>query len=538
MVSHISRRQVLTGAAAAAAVTASSPVVAQARPTSAKTAIVIGSGFGGAVAAQRLGQAGITTTVLERGRRWELNEQGTTFPTLLVPDRRMAYLQDRSAINQLTRFFPIPRYTGLIERVEGRGLNAVFGAGVGGGSLAFGGFTPQPRRREWDKIFPADIDYNTMDSVYFPRARAGIGTSPLPADLLARPEYVGAREWLRTIESFGADPVLTDFACDWDLAREEIAGTKRKSLTVGEYVYGTNSGAKISVDRTYLARAEATGNVTVKPLHTVTEITELPGGRFSIGVDRIDELGNIVGKEVAECDMLFMAAGAFHSSALLVTARARKTLTRLNEHTGQGYGTNGDFLTVHTLLPRNVGAPQGGPGVAMMYDDDNPLGTASIAWEAAPLPWFSGGFTTTNLIQVDTAERGYVAYDPAEGRAVLNYPYPRDNTDVDVKGRAFAHRFQARTQSGFAGSSQLPPIAGLPIYSPLADMGSGTTWHSLGGMVMGKAADTAGRVKGYNNLFVVDGSLIPGSTGLVNPALTITAIAERCMDQILGTRPA
>jgi LmbE family N-acetylglucosaminyl deacetylase len=32
---------------------------------------------------------------------------------------------------------------------------------------------------------------------------------------------------------------------------------------------------------------------------------------------------------------------------------------------------------------------------------------------------------------------------------------------------------------------------------------------------------------------VVDGSLIPGSTGCVNPSLTIAALAERIMDQLL-----
>lgn len=47
------------------------------------------------------------------------------------------------------------------------------------------------------------------------------------------------------------------------------------------------------------------------------------------------------------------------------------------------------------------------------------------------------------------------------------------------------------------------------------------------------AATSTGRVHGYDNLLIVDGSLIPGSTGMVNPSLTITAIAERCMHHFL-----
>jgi cholesterol oxidase len=57
--------------------------------------------------------------------------------------------------------------------------------------------------------------------------------------------------------------------------------------------------------------------------------------------------------------------------------------------------------------------------------------------------------------------------------------------------------------------------------------------HPLGGAVLGKATDLFGRVVGYKNLYVVDGALVPGSTGPVNPSLTIGALAERCMDSII-----
>jgi cholesterol oxidase len=42
-------------------------------------ALIIGSGFGGAVAALRLGAAGIKTIVLERGRRWSITPEQNTF---------------------------------------------------------------------------------------------------------------------------------------------------------------------------------------------------------------------------------------------------------------------------------------------------------------------------------------------------------------------------------------------------------------------------------------------------------------------------
>jgi cholesterol oxidase len=61
------------------------------------------------------------------------------------------------------------------------------------------------------------------------------------------------------------------------------------------------------------------------------------------------------------------------------------------------------------------------------------------------------------------------------------------------------------------------------------------TGHQLGGACMGMVCDDYGRIKGHPSLYVVDGALIPGSSTCVNPALTIAAIAERCLENILAT---
>jgi cholesterol oxidase len=535
------RRSLLRGAAlsvgALAAGAALGPLTAAragASPTalSGKTAVVVGSGFGGAVAALRLGQAGVRTTVLERGRRWPVNPDGTTFCTINEPDGRSAWFADHPPINQLTRLQSIARYPGLIDRVYGNGIDAIYGVGVGGGSLAFGAFTPQPRRKDFATVFPAQIDYDELDRTYYPRAKKMLGTSPLPADLLANPAYRGARAWLDYIEDFGGEPVLHDFCVDWDVVRAELAGRTPASYSIGEGPYGSNSGAKNSVDRNYLPEAEATGNVTILPLHEVIEIREISGqDRFEVVVKRIDESGAVREHQTLVADYVFMAAGSYYTSALLATAKAKGSLTRLNDHVGKGYGNNGDFLIARGLLRRDCGAKQGGPGVAVMYDDDNPDGPISMSWEASPFPDIAGGSNMANLIQVISDERGSIDYNPATGRAELNYPFGESNSNVDARGRNFAGRFHERTETRFGS-----PATGIPIYTRLSDFGSGCTWHGLGGMVMGRACSHEGQVDGYSNLFVVDGALLPGSSAMVNPALTITAVAERCMDRFVAAR--
>ena len=77
---------------------------------------------------------------------------------------------------------------------------------------------------------------------------------------------------------------------------------------------------------------------------------------------------------------------------------------------------------------------------------------------------------------------------------------------------------------------QLTKANGTSVVFP-TDFSS--TAHPLGGAVMNEGWDEYGEVYGHKNLFVMDGALIPGSTGAVNSSLTIAALAERSMEHIL-----
>jgi cholesterol oxidase len=63
-----------------------------------------------------------------------------------------------------------------------------------------------------------------------------------------------------------------------------------------------------------------------------------------------------------------------------------------------------------------------------------------------------------------------------------------------------------------------------------------STAHILGGCPMGRTKDEGVvdeyfRVHGYDNMYVLDGSIMPCNLG-VNPSLTITALSEYAMDNI------
>ncbi|MEV4282288.1 GMC family oxidoreductase N-terminal domain-containing protein [Actinoplanes xinjiangensis] len=497
-----------------------------------RTAIVIGSGFGGAVAAYRLARAGLTVTVIERGRRWDLNANGTTFCTIGDPDWRCAWFADNPPLG-LDVSKRITRGAGLIQKHVGDGIQVMCGSGVGGGSLVIGMFMPQPRRADWESVYPAQLSYTEFENTYWPRARQNIGAATIPSDIQNHAAYVGARSWLQYISEFGKTPVPVHFGVNWDVIRDELAGRVPACHTIGEGPFGSNSGAKNSVDKSYLRWAVATGNARILPLHEVTEIREVSGSTtFEVACRQIDDTGSVLSNPVFAADYVFLAAGSLGSTSLLLRSRAQGRLPRLTgTEVGKGWGNNGDFLVARLNLRKRVGTAQGGPGNVRFYDDSNPYAKAAMAWEAAPIPsWLPG--TSAHLITSLAPERGEIRYDAATGTGKVHWPYGEMETSSDRAGRDLATRLWWATE-GSKGSL----LTGLPSYDRNTGMGLGSrnTYHPLGGLVMGKATDFGGKVAGYQNLFCVDGALLPGTACLANPALTITANAERCLDLFLAT---
>lgn len=515
------RRTVLAGAAGiGAASLLATPAAARVRLTREEhRAVVIGSGFGGGVAALRLAQAGVPVTVLERGRRWPTGPNADTFPTMSSLDKRTLWhgvIPD--AVKPLAELLGTPLdfapYVGLLEPVLGENILAMCAAGVGGGSLVYQGMTLQPSEAVFNTWLPEGLDYRRMDKVHYPRVAKMLRTAKAPDELISSPNYHAARVFAERTRRAGYGVEKIPMPIDWDYALAELRGDMKPSYTNGDCALGVNNGGKHSVDETYLKQAEATGKVTVATHHDVTRIARAKDGRWKIHIDRTDDAGHVLEQKVLTTRALVMAAGSLNTSKLLVRAGATGAVPDLPDGLGEGWGTNGDRIYAWTNSREDFGAEQGGPVVYGSKEWDNPA-TANTVIQASVPPLGVNARTTMLVGFGVSAGRGRFRYDSRTDSVSLHWPRGGDDD---------SYRHIHRRVSAISRSHGV-----LTDTNRLAN----STWHPLGGASMGSVCDLDGRVQGQRGLYVLDGALIPGTTGACNPSMTIAAVAERAMDTLV-----
>ncbi|WP_455681700.1 GMC oxidoreductase [Streptomyces europaeiscabiei] len=491
-------------------------------------AIVIGSGYGAAVAALRLGQAGIRTLVLEMGRAWNSpGSDGKIFCSTKEPDDRSMWFKTRTEAPLATFLWldvvnqDINPYPGVLDRVRYADMSVFLGRGVGGGSLVNGSMAVTPLQSYFAEQFPA-VDTAEMYSTYFPRARAMLGVNTID------PAWFESTEWYRFsrisrahADKAGLRTTFVPSVYDFGYMQREAAGTATRSALAGEVIYGNNHGKK-SLDKTYLAAALGTGNVTIHTMERARGIRRLSDGTYVVTVDRIADTGAVVETKEYGCTYLFLGAGSVGTTELLVRARAKGTLPALDASVGAGWGSNGNVMLGRANhLWDTVGANQS--TMPVMGIDDWANTANPVFAEIAPLPTGLEHWVSLYLAITKNPERASFTYDAASDSAKLGWSAAQSAVSSSMAKKLFDRINSANStmyRYDLFGSSN----------KVFAD---DFTYHPLGGCVLGKATDNYGRVKGYSKLYVTDGSLVPGSIG-VNPFVTITALAERTMTRVLA----
>jgi cholesterol oxidase len=497
--------------------------------------IVIGSGFGGAVVAARLAEAGVPVTLLERGP-WR---DSVPVRSMGIA-RRTPFPQGRAAFTGLLRTLRsalLPRggvtfnRRGLFEIHVGRGLAVVCSSSVGGGSHVYSGLNVRPPNPNyWDGIADG-LSASTMEACYAKVLERLDSRAPLADDQLPN-----------TLEErFREHPALATAGVDYELAMgflfaetpgqpgkiTNADGIERYAARPGEDGnLGSPGGGKTSLDFAYLARSLGRG-LTVHDLHEATRITcEGDGSAPTYRVDAINH------HDQSRCTftapIVVIAAGTLNTLRLLLASRAAGSLPGMPQ-LGRRFGGNGDFFGYWNLRDETRDLSVGMPARGMLrLRDPAPLGPDQawplVAEGCLPSPralpfgrWVARKLRQGTFVagMGEDAQDGTVTY--RRGRVKIDYRPEHSGIFARVK-RAFA---------------VLGDVTGRRIYyfqTPI-------TVHPTGGACIGASAadsvvDACGEVHDHPGLYVADAAALPKPVG-GPPSLTIAAWAEHVAARLL-----
>jgi cholesterol oxidase len=509
-------------------------------------AVVIGSGYGGGVAASRLARLGLRLAVLEQGRLWRPGD----FPTTAKARRKAARLTGRAP--------KLGDPAGLYYFSVGKGLTVFGASGLGGGSLINAGVTLRPSLDRLRKAgWPEAVVSDGLLLEGLARAEKMLGVAPVP-DPQRFAKFAGMR---RTAEASGR-PVQLPPMTIAHTPGTNVAGVMQYSCRYcGDCWSGCNVGAKNTVGITYIADAVDHGAVVFCESRAQS-ISKTESG-WEVEVQDMSQPG--VSRRI-KAPIVVLAAGTLGTNELLL--RAQRRGLKLSAKLGEKFSANGDDLVVAGLhdVPVNAIAtgfpPQGPRGAAPvgphsmalidLGDEHGPLwvhdGTMLAMMAAfAPLKellelkvggalrlWKEGIYGD----EMSRAQLLYiVAHDDASGRLRLQ----NDHVIVDWPSYSKApERVRAEQKVKEMIESTGCTFNSNP-FAMTAFGGNRIIAHPLGGCGMGETAEEGvvapdGRVfdptkgpKGvHDGLYVCDGAAIPSAVG-VSPLLTITALAERAM---------
>jgi len=514
-------------------------------------AIVIGTGFGGAVTSCRLAERGMRVLVLERGRRWR--------PEDYPREPGDAWIWDDDHPD---------RQNGWIDLRYFRDMSVVQGAGIGGGSLIYASVFIEAKPEAFHRRWPQEITYEELKPHDETVGRM-LQVQTLPENQLTE-RYKLMRDGAEATghgQRFMPVPLAVTFNPEWHYDLEDPFSDERSKTWVNEHGQqqgtcvhcgncdiGCQVHAKNTLDLNYIPRAEQHG-ADVRPLHRVRYLTPERHG-YRVHFERFEGRRALPGSATAK--RVFLAAGSLGSTELLLRCRDQyKTLPQLSKRLGFGWSSNGDFLTPAFYRERRI-SPTQGPTISSAIDFlDGARGGQRFFVEDGGFPDVLGNYLeqvvgkrrkvskrlglflqSLGLMLRDRDPLSNVmpwfgqAVDAPDGRLhlgrrwyrpwrrvlKLDWDYRRSETVVNALIEMHKELSEAT-----GGKTKVPPT-----WTVLRNL---ITPHPLGGCNMGTGpvdgvVDHRGEVFAYPDLFVVDGAIVPRAVGL-NPSRTIAALAER-----------
>ncbi len=502
--------------------------------------VVIGSGFGGSVAALRLTEKGYRVLVIEAGARFA--------------DKDFA----RNSWN-LRKFLFFPKLGMLgIQRIDLiSNVMVMSGAGVGGGSLVYANTLYRPSQQFFTTGSWAELcNWQTALDPYYTQAEAMLGVAANPFESNSDRAVRAVAQRLGFGESYRPTPVGIRFGKAGVTEADPYfggAGPARTGCTnCGECMTGCRHNAKNTLPKNYLHLAEQAG-ATVWPLTTVTGLSRTDAG-WAVSTRATARGGRAT---TVSAPQVIVAAGALGSAKLLQKIRAAGELPNLSDRLGHLSRTNSESLLGVVSRQPAIDYSEGSAITSSVFPDadthiepvrygkgSNFMAVlqsimASGGKGQTPNPLRLLGVTLRNLARLP---KFYNLRHWSERTVILLVMQARDNSLItSLKRGLFGSRIVSRQEHGEPNPTWVPAghqfarelakdIDGTPGAVTTESFGIPMTAHFLGGCTIGASAAT-GVVDGYLRAFgepglhIWDGSVLSANPG-VNPSLSITALTE------------
>ena len=505
--------------------------------------VVIGSGFGGSVAALRLREKGYTVAVLEAGRRFEDKD----FPKTSWRLRKFLFAP-ALGLYGIQRIHALPDVLILC------------GAGVGGGSLVYANTLYQPGDKYFDDPqWKSITDWKSELTPFYELARRMLGVEINPYFSPSDQAMKDVAEQMGVGHTFTLAPLGIHFGKGEGIESPDPyfggVGPARTGCTnCGSCMTGCRHNAKNTLPKNYLGLAEKAG-AEVFPVTTATKLEQRGDGSWKITTKKTDDVFGSRGKTFIARDVV-MAAGTYNTQKLMHTFKAT-TLPKISDFLGNLSRTNSEALTGAIMPTTKIDFSRGAAITSSFYPSPDT--------HVEPVRYGKGS-NSMGLLQTlltdgwNSKERRrhwvkqFIA-QPSLFAKILNVHKWSERTvitlvmqNVDSSIKVFMKRGIFGNKLTSTNDSEHPNATYIPAanetikkvaekYGGIAAgtvgdlIGAPFTAHFVGGCVIGTdensgVIDPYHRVYNYPTLHVVDGSTITANLG-VNPSLTITAQAER-----------
>ena len=505
--------------------------------------VIIGSGFGGSVAALRLTEKGYKVAVLEAGRRFSDKD----FPKTSW---------------RLSRFLFMPRL-GLrgIQRIHVLpDVLVLAGAGVGGGSLVYANTLYKPpasyfKDKQWKDI----TDWDSELSPWYDQASRMLGVAQNPYFSPSDKAMKEVAEQMGVGHTFKLAPLGVYFGDGNGVKSKDpffggVGPDRDGCLQCGGCMTGCRHNAKNTLPKNYLGLAEKAG-AQVFPEHTVIKSEQLTDGSWKVTARKSSAwLG---GRRTFTASQVVVAAGTYNTQKLLHKMKIDGTLPKLSDQLGKLSRTNSEALT-GSIMPKGGTDFSKGSAITSSFFPDEHTHVEPVRYGKGSN--FMGLLQTVMTDGTNIKDRRkqwlrQVITKPSlalkimdvrkwSERTVVALIMQNVDSAITVRGKKglFGYRLTSKNDSLTPNATYIP--AANEVARRIAENNGGIagghigdlvnapfTAHFVGGCVIGESVATGvidpyHRVYNYPTLHVVDGASVTANLG-VNPSLTITAQAER-----------